>query len=137
VPDSVLLDTNVAIYLATEHSLAARYRALIEGRKQVLSFATAAELMYTGFRAREPKRVAQFWRAWFPSNLVLFPDLQMCDIWAQISAHCHRRGRPREHNDLWIAATALRYELPVITHNVRDFSDIPNLSVVSDTPRGD
>ena len=75
MPDRVLLDTNVAIYLASEHSLAARYRFRIEGRTQVLS-----------------------------------------------------------DNDLWIAATALQHEVPVVTHNLRDFVDIPGLVVISEAP---
>jgi tRNA(fMet)-specific endonuclease VapC len=134
VPDRVLLDTNVAIYLASEHSLAARYRLRIEGRTQVLSFATAAELTYTGLRARDPLRVTTYWRSWFPRNVILFPDLETCEIWARISADCHRRGRPREDNDLWIAATALQHEVPVVTHNLRDFVDIPGLVVISEAP---
>jgi tRNA(fMet)-specific endonuclease VapC len=134
VPESVLLDTNVAIYHATDHSLGVRYRALVDRRRQVLSFASAAELMYTGFRAREPKKVARFWRAWFPVHTVLLPDLETCEIWARIAADCHRRGRPREHNDLWIAATALRHDLPLVTHNRRHFDDIPDLTVISEAP---
>jgi predicted nucleic acid-binding protein len=105
VPDSVLLDTNVAIDIATDHSLAARYRLLIEGRTQALSFASAAELTYTSLRARDP-----------------------------FSASVHRRGRPRQDNDLWIAATALRHGLPLVTHNIRDFADIPDLTVISEAP---
>lgn len=35
---------------------------------------------------------------------------------------------------MWIAAIALRYDLPIVTHNRRDFSDIPNLIVISEAP---
>lgn len=33
-------------------------------------------------------------------------------------------------NDLWIAATALAYEMPVVTRNVRHFQRVPNLTLV-------
>ncbi len=130
----VLLDTNVAIYLATGHTLAARYRPHIEGHIAALSFASEAELLYTSLRARDPARAVSYWRAVLPFYLVLFPDSATCEIWAWITSVCHRLGRPRQHNDLWIAATALRHELPLVTHNRRDFVDIPDLSVISEAP---
>jgi tRNA(fMet)-specific endonuclease VapC len=137
VPGRVLLDTNIAIYLATGHSNAIRYLRHLENQIPALSFATAAELLYTSRRAREPERVFSFWLSRFPSYAILFPDLDMCAIWADITAECHRRGRPRQDNDLWIAATALRYHLPLITHNRRDFVDIPRLVVISEASGGD
>lgn len=33
-------------------------------------------------------------------------------------------------NDLWIAATALSHDVPVVTANVRDFARIPGLEVI-------
>lgn len=33
-------------------------------------------------------------------------------------------------NDLWIGATGLAYDLPVVTRNVREFQRIPNLVVL-------
>jgi tRNA(fMet)-specific endonuclease VapC len=121
----VLLDTNVAIYFATGHSLAGRYRPHLEGRPRMLSFASAAELLHTSLRARDPERAILYWQSWLPHYVVLFPDIETCRIWARISTAVHRRGRPRQDNDMWIAAIALRYDLPIVTHNRRDFSDIP------------
>jgi len=111
VPGRILLDTNVAIYLATGHTIASRYLPHIE-----------------------PERALLYWRSTVPVYIVLFPDLDTCEIWARITAACHRRGRPRQDNDLWIAATALRYQLPLLTHNRRDFADIPGLTVISEAP---
>lgn len=33
--------------------------------------------------------------------------------------------------DAWIAATALQYELPLVTHNPTDFEDIEKLEIVT------
>jgi tRNA(fMet)-specific endonuclease VapC len=134
LPPTVLLDTNIAIYVATGHPLAERYRSRIDGREAVLSFASAAELLYTSQRARDPERAALYWRSWLRLYGVLYPDLSTCRIWAGISTTVHRRGRPRQDNDLWIAATALRHGLPLVTHNLRDFVDIPDLIVISEAP---
>ncbi len=40
------------------------------------------------------------------------------------------RGLPIGTNDIWIAATALVHDLPVVTRNVADFQRIPNLAVL-------
>ncbi|NEP13006.1 MAG: type II toxin-antitoxin system VapC family toxin [Symploca sp. SIO2C1] len=33
--------------------------------------------------------------------------------------------------DAWIAATALRHDLPLVTHNIKDFVGISNLQLVT------
>lgn len=40
-------------------------------------------------------------------------------------------GSPIGTNDLWIAATALTYKMPVVTKNRRDFEQIPELQVLT------
>lgn len=134
MPRAVLVDTNIVIYLATRHHLASAYRPHLEGNALALSFATVAELYYTARRAKAPARAMAYWRERLAFYTVLFPDLQTCEIWARVTAECMSRGRPRQDNDLWIAATALRHGLPLVTHNRRDFADIPDLTVVSEAP---
>ncbi len=134
MPGRVLVDTNIAIYLATNRPIVASYQRHLEGSVLALSFASAAELLLTARRAARPERTLEYWRERLPYYVVLFPDLEMCDLWARITVDCYRRGRPRQDNDLWIAATALRYELPLVTHNRRDFEDVPGLTVISEAP---
>ena len=130
----LLVDTNIAIYFAANKPVIAAYRAHLEGNVLALSFASAGELLLTDRKARNPGQTLEYWREKLPYYVVLFPDLEMCDIWARITADCYRRGRTRQDNDLWIAATALRYDLPLVTHNRRDFEDIPGLTIISEAP---
>lgn len=132
----VLVDTNIAIYLATGHSLAGTYRPHLEGNVLALSFATVGELHYTARRAKSRARAAAYWREHLRHYTVLFPDLETCEIWARITAECMERGRPRQDNDLWIAATAFRHEMPLVSHNRRDFADITGLTLISEAPTG-
>ena len=53
-------------------------------------------------------------------------------VWAGMRAHLDASGRSAKVNDLWIAATAAAYEMPVITQD-RDFyalSGVNGLSVI-------
>lgn len=133
MPGRVLIDTNIAVYLATGHALALRYWRHFDRRILSLSFATAAELLYTSPRAKNPTRTLAYWRDRFTYYDILFPDLETCELWARITAESARRGRPKQDNDLWIAATALRHDIPLITHNRRDFDDIGGLTLISET----
>jgi predicted nucleic acid-binding protein len=51
--------------------------------------------------------------------------------WAQVMDAERRMGRSMGHSDAWIAATALLYDLPLVTHNTRHFSGIDGLEVLS------
>jgi tRNA(fMet)-specific endonuclease VapC len=52
--------------------------------------------------------------------------------WAEIQANAKRVGRPISVADSWIAATALRYDAPLITHNPSDFFNVPGLTVITE-----
>lgn len=58
--------------------------------------------------------------------------LDMTEHFAQLRSRRRRIGREIETADAWIAATALWLQCPVVTHNRRDFSDIPWLDVISE-----
>jgi len=50
-------------------------------------------------------------------------DETVADKWGQLQARAQRRGRPRPHNDTWIAACCLVDDLPLATLNAKDFAD--------------
>jgi len=60
-------------------------------------------------------------------------DAPLADAWAQISVHRQRLGRPIECGDCWIAATAVRHGMPLVTNNARHFADIPELTLLTHT----
>jgi tRNA(fMet)-specific endonuclease VapC len=132
----VLIDTNIAVFLAQGREYAERYRRHLEGRITALSFASAAELLLTARRSTSPDRMLAYWREKLPYYVVLFPDLETCDIWARVVAFLRAKGTPRQDNDMWIAATALRHNLPLITHNPRDFADIEGLQTITEQDEG-
>jgi predicted nucleic acid-binding protein len=45
-----------------------------------------------------------------------------------------RAGRRPETADAWIAATALLYDAPLITHNAGDYLGVPGLRVITEVP---
>ena len=54
--------------------------------------------------------------------------------WAEVMVAARRAGRRLETADAWIAATAVLYEAPLITHNANDYLGVPGLRVITETP---
>jgi predicted nucleic acid-binding protein len=44
------------------------------------------------------------------------------------------RGYRIECADAWIAATALLYDIPLVTHNRTDYRGVPGLNIISHGP---
>jgi len=63
--------------------------------------------------------------------LVLTIDVETCRSWGEIRAYCRSEGRPISAQDAWIAATALQYQLPLITHNPSDFEVIKKINIIT------
>jgi predicted nucleic acid-binding protein len=124
----VVVDTSVVSYLLKEHSLAAPYRTLLRGYIMGLSFMTLAELyrwpLQRGWGKRRLHELAEH----LVGYVALDSDTETCRLWARIMS---QKGSPRSIPDAWIAATALRYGCPLVTHNPRHFLPIDGLSVLT------
>lgn len=129
--DTVLLDTNVISYLLKGDSRADAYAELIAGKRLAISFMTIAELFqWAGIRNWGEHRKAQLEKSLL-DYLMLPYDFELCKWWGQVRTECQSKGRRISPQDAWIAATALHYELPLVTHNVTDFEAIENLTILT------
>lgn len=63
------------------------------------------------------------------SYLVLSIDSDVADWWARLRAACEERGQRVGENDLWIAATAARHDVPLATFD-RALDGIPGITVL-------
>jgi len=63
--------------------------------------------------------------------VVLPASREVCTKWAQVSWEARRKGRPIQTADAWIAASALYYQVPLITNNASDYDMVGNLQLLS------
>jgi tRNA(fMet)-specific endonuclease VapC len=63
--------------------------------------------------------------------IILTFDIALCRLWGEIRAKCRAVGRPISPQDAWIAATALRHHLPLVTYNPTDFEVIEELELIT------
>jgi tRNA(fMet)-specific endonuclease VapC len=62
---------------------------------------------------------------------VLPVNLELCLKWAEVSFEAKRQGQPIQTADAWIAASALYYQVPLITNNPYEYSTVHGLTLLS------
>jgi tRNA(fMet)-specific endonuclease VapC len=126
---TLLVDTNVVSFLMKKIPLGLRYENLLRGNRLAISFMTLAELYEGAYRGNwGEKRLRKLERE-VGHYLVFSSDPEICRRWGDV--RFQRRKQPISAEDAWIAATALTYECPLVTHNSQDFKDIPRLRVLT------
>jgi tRNA(fMet)-specific endonuclease VapC len=128
---AVVVDTDVISFLLKDDTRAQTYRPHLQDKTLVLSFMTVAELYQWAYRRNWSEKR----RAWLEDRLhtfVIAPyDNDLCRQWATICVERQRLGKPISVQDAWIAATAVRHRVPLVTHNATDFAEITGLTVIS------
>lgn len=133
--ESVIVDTNVFIYLVRGSSVsAAKYAPQVEGKRMVLSFATVAELWRgaatRNYNEESRKRLA----ADIDVAIVVPPNEELTKHWGELTASAraegHALGQAAQSHDAWVAATAQLYDLPILTDD-SDFQGFPGLTLLS------
>jgi tRNA(fMet)-specific endonuclease VapC len=117
--DDLLLDTSVVSFLLPfknrpEQKL---YAPHLAGRRLILSFQSVAELWLLARKNAWGNRREEKLRMFLRKFLVVPADDGLAEAWAEVTATSARLGKRLETADAWIVATALRYELPLATHD--------------------
>jgi len=131
---AVLLDTSVASLLHPRRrasTLLALYEADLRGKTLAVDLQTVAELWSwadeNGWGSEQRAGLRRF-----VSHFVVLPHtMEVAERWAQVMVGARRRGRRLEAGDAWIAAAAVAYTIPLVTHD-QDFVglEIDGLRVV-------
>ncbi len=135
--ESLVLDTSVASLILIpsrqpESLIRARYKALTQGRRLVVSFQTIAELLVWPERNQWGDQKREQLHSFLDQLILVSYSYELALTWAKLTADCRSKGRRLEAGDAWVAATALFYQLPLATHD-RDHMnlDIPGLDIIS------
>lgn len=128
----ILLDTNVVSFVFKGDSRAQLYFDALQDKQPAVSFMTVAELyQWAAIREWGEERTRRLTQTLQETYLVLSFDFALCQLWGSLRAQRRILGDPISPQDAWIAATAFYYDIPLITHNPKDFKNIPHLTVVS------
>jgi tRNA(fMet)-specific endonuclease VapC len=129
--DIVLIDTDIASFIFKGSPYADPYLPLLSDRTLALSFMTVAELFQWAMLRQWGNRRLNQLEEYLSNYLIIPVDQPLCREWAKVRADRQAIGQSLSPQDAWIAATVLRYDLPLITHNFKDFLEIPNLRLIT------
>ena len=126
----LVLDTNIVSYLIRNHWPIDLYLPHLQGKVLTISFMTFAEILEGAYRLKQnPKKAQEILRILSKYKVLPCND-RICDLWARIRAERFRQ--PIAVDDAWIAATAIAYDIPLVTHNARDFEGITDLQMITE-----
>ncbi|MHC5612985.1 MAG: PIN domain-containing protein [Nostoc sp.] len=127
----LLIDTDIASFIFKGSDYAYPYLPLLSSQELALSFMTVAELLqWAILRQWGDRRLPELEQ--YLSNYLIIPvDQTFCRQWAQVRVERQSAERAISPQDAWIAATALRHDLPLVTHNIKDFLGISNLRLIT------
>jgi predicted nucleic acid-binding protein len=118
----IVIDTDVlSADLVPGSRLAERYAPLITGRLAFISFQTAAELRYGAIRRGwgQPRMLRM--EATIERVEVVHSGPELVSVYAQLRADCvaagHALGQKEHTADRWIAATAIRLGIPLVSND--------------------
>lgn len=127
-----LLDTN-AISEPLKRSPSPRFMSHLEAVRKERLFTSAITVMELRYGCARHSGGVKLWhriqREILDRMEVVPVDSPIAERAGDLLAAVHRHGRPRSTEDLLIAATGLTHGLIVVTHNIKDFKDIPGLRV--------
>ena len=128
---ALILESTFLIDLERAHQrgVAGSAVAFLEANQEArlyLPFVVAGELA-SGISMRDRAR----WEAFLAPFYVLPSTPEVSWQFGRAYRHLRDNGNLIGANDLWIAATGLAYEMPVVTRNVEHFKRVPGLEVES------
>ncbi len=130
---AVVVDTNVVSYIHNGHTLAKLYKPYLLGAQTFISFQTLAEMSYgakvKGWGLRRLKDLETA----LSGYTLIHTNEALVNRWCDVRAGVLKLGRHIDAADAWIAATALELDIPLVTHNARDFQYVDGLVVITET----
>lgn len=137
VPGVVVVDTGVygAGLVPSSGSLRTRYATHLLGRRVILSYQTVADLRFGALVRNWGEATIRAMEDRLRAATVAPVDDPTAFAYADLKAECRKLGHPLHQKihdgDRWIAATAIRYSVPLVSDD-GVFKDAPGLQLITE-----
>jgi tRNA(fMet)-specific endonuclease VapC len=126
----ILVDTDVVSYFLKQDSRADYYKAILKNKIVAISFITLGELYFWAAKNTWGDNRIKDLEDKIKHYVILPYDKSICRQYAVVRSQCEINGIPVNYPDYWVAACALRYNLPLATNNVKHFNHIDGIILV-------
>jgi tRNA(fMet)-specific endonuclease VapC len=130
----IVVDTDVVSFIFKGDTRGDLYALHLTDKLSVISFMTLAELERWALQHQWGAARYNGLKTHLQEYIITHSDPALCYKWAEVVVSARRNGRPIRTADAWVAATALLYNIPLVTHNRNHYVGVDGLSVVSEAP---
>lgn len=130
---SAVFDTDVASYLLKGDTRGALYEPHLYGIPKFISSMTLAEMRRWALERNWGVKRRFELEDFLAKYEVTYAADELCNLWAQTVTGARRNGKPIATADAWVAAAALKFAVPLVTHNRAHFEGVEDLTVISET----
>lgn len=124
IGNKLLLDTNIVIELFRGNQVV--IAVLDKQEKVYLPTAVLGELYVGAYRSANVAKRLQEIKSFLERCIVLNTDATTADKYAIIKTALLNKGKPIPENDIWIAATAMHYEITLYSFD-RHFEEVEGI----------
>ena len=128
----LVVDTDVISYLFKLDTRGDIYKPHLRAQLLLISPMTRAELEAWALEHKWGNRRREEMRIHLKHFMLVPFDEELCVKWAEATDSARIVGRPISSSDAWVAAAALRYDVPLVTHNRTDYLGVANLKLISE-----
>ena len=129
---AIVVDTDIVSYIFKKDTRSELYKPHLLQVPKFISFMTLAELRRWKFQSNWSETKNEKFEQLLSDFGVIYADEELCDFWATITNDGFRKGRPIATADAWVAAVALMFDIPLVTHNRKHFENVKNLQIISE-----
>jgi tRNA(fMet)-specific endonuclease VapC len=125
-----LLDTQIVSYSGNNHPFVELYRDILDSDAILfVALQSVAEIYFGARKANWGTIKMELLGKTLETYRVLNPQIDTAKIWAELMVASRKQGRPMSLQDSWVAATAVSFELPLVSHD-NDFIEFPGLNLI-------
>jgi tRNA(fMet)-specific endonuclease VapC len=121
--NSCLIDTNIIVDSLRNKELASQLTSMTN---LYISTIVYGELLFDAYNSQNPQKHIERLNLFLTNFTTLATDSNTAEAYAKIKANLRKKGTPIPDNDMWIAACAMQYALPLYTRD-RDFKYIDGI----------
>ncbi len=127
----MVVDTDVVSFIFKNHSIGTLYETDLVGATLLISFMIVAELDRWAIQSKWGSARREWLRLYLERFVLLPYSRRLCTAWAEVTVAAQANGCRIDCADALIAATALRHDVPLVTHNRGDYLGVPGLKLIS------
>jgi tRNA(fMet)-specific endonuclease VapC len=125
-----ILDTDWIINLLAGKKDAEERIQQFDPEEIVVSLVAVAEIYESAYNFANPEAHIQTFRSFLSNFQLLNLNLPIIEKFAEVRAHLRRRRQMISDFDILLGATALHYDLVVLTYNKKHFQRIPDIKIL-------